>query len=664
MAQAAELVRSWRLRLIAAPVAVGAVAAVAVLTGGSSASATYRTASVESGDVTQTLTATGAIASATQEDLAFQVDGTVAKVKVAEGDTVEAGDVLARLDTSDLEDAVAEAEEALADAKEALADDLEAQSSATSSTTTAESASYSSDSGSGSGSGSDSGVTAATVVSAVYVPADTRIVQAAEDTSADAVEAARAALLAAQQALLDQYDVAQALLETAQQAAADAQEICTAFTAADESTDDGSDDGVDDAADDASDDAGATDAAEALAACQEATAAALAASQESIEAQASLMELATAVDEAVAALQDAIAASGDAGGTGGDGSGDSSGGTGDSSRATGSQGGDAGMPGDDAAQSQDGSSGAVGGLDGTSGLDDATGSLGGSSDDGSDDQSQDAMSGGSAQEETVPSAADILADKAEITAARAALKVAQQQVEYAVLRAPVAGTIVAVGMDEDGTVSAGDTTAAITLVADNSYLVELSVSLTEAQLLEVGQEAELTLSSSGDVVDGVVSSVSNVNSGNDFSQSYAVTIAVPDPGFSIRIGAATRMTITVAGASGVLVVPTSAVADAAGDATVQVIGEDGLATDVAVETGAIGAVYTEIASGLEDGDEVILADLTADLTSDDEEASDGSGGLLSGLSSDDESSEGPQMGQMPGGGMQQGGGMAPPGFSG
>ncbi|MDN4476134.1 HlyD family efflux transporter periplasmic adaptor subunit [Demequina sp. SYSU T00192] len=662
MARGLSLAGRRRWILVAAPVAVGAVAAGAVLTGASSASATYRTATVESGDVTQTLTATGAIASASQEDLAFQVDGTVAKVRVAEGDVVEAGDVVARLDADDLEDAVTEAEEALADAKEALADDLEAQSTGSTSSTTAASASYS----------SGAVATTATVVTAVYTPADTRIVQAADDATDPAVEEARAALLAAQQALLDQYDVAQALLEAAQQAATDAQETCAAFTTVGDGGDDAVDGSAGDGGDDASDDAadGSTDATDALAACQEATAAALEASQDSIEAQGTLMDLAADVDAAVAALQEALAdagagtggSEGSTGGTGG--SGGSSDGGGDASAgATGAPDGSTGAQGGDASGQAQGD--ASGGLDQSSGLDDATGTLGGSSsDDSASDQSQGSMSGGSDQEDAVPSAADILADKAEITAARAALKVAQQQVEHAVLRAPVAGTVVAVGMDEDDVVTAGDTATAITLVADNSYLVELSVSLTEAQLLAVGQEAELTLSSSGDVVDGVVSSVSNVNSGNDFAQAYAVTIAVPDPGFSIRIGAATRMRITVAGATGVLVVPTSAVADAAGDATVQVIGDDGLATQVSVETGAIGAVHTEIASGLEDGDAVILADLTADLTSDDGDDGDGSGGLLSGLSSEDESSDAPQMGQMPGGGMQQGGGMAPPGFSG
>ncbi|WP_284328943.1 efflux RND transporter periplasmic adaptor subunit [Demequina litorisediminis] len=184
--------------------------------------------------------------------------------------------------------------------------------------------------------------------------------------------------------------------------------------------------------------------------------------------------------------------------------------------------------------------------------------------------------------------------------------------------------------------TAGDTAAVITLVADNAYVVNLSVSLTEAQLLAVGQDAELTITSTGEVVAGSVASVSNVNSGNAYQQSYAVSIAIPDPGFDIRIGAATRMTITVAASTGVLVVPTSAITDAAGDATVQVVGADGAATETPIVTGAIGTEYTEVTSGIEEGADVVLADLTQEVTTEDEESE--TSGLLGGLDSESEDS--------------------------
>jgi hypothetical protein len=59
-------------------------------------------------------------------------------------------------------------------------------------------------------------------------------------------------------------------------------------------------------------------------------------------------------------------------------------------------------------------------------------------------------------------------------------------------------------------------------------------------------------------------------------------------------------------------VPTSAVTVEGGRATVTVL-EDGKPSDVTVQTGAVGEVWTEITDGLAIGQTVVLADLDAPL---------------------------------------------------
>ncbi|MFC2016952.1 efflux RND transporter periplasmic adaptor subunit [Chloroflexota bacterium] len=59
---------------------------------------------VQSGDLTTDITAAGNLALSRTEDLAFEIAGTVEEVLVEEGDVVEEGQVLARLDTSEWED--------------------------------------------------------------------------------------------------------------------------------------------------------------------------------------------------------------------------------------------------------------------------------------------------------------------------------------------------------------------------------------------------------------------------------------------------------------------------------------------------------------------------------------------------------------------------------
>lgn len=81
------------------------------------AAATVRTAVVRKGTLQVTVSASGSLEPVRQTDLSFEVSGKVAEVLVDIGDTVKAGQVLARLDTSDLELSVRQAELSLKSAQ-------------------------------------------------------------------------------------------------------------------------------------------------------------------------------------------------------------------------------------------------------------------------------------------------------------------------------------------------------------------------------------------------------------------------------------------------------------------------------------------------------------------------------------------------------------------
>jgi HlyD family secretion protein len=68
-------------------------------------------ATVERGDISIDITAAGNLSYSQQEDLAFEMAGTVEEVPVAVGDSVEEGQVLATLDASAWEDNLAELED-------------------------------------------------------------------------------------------------------------------------------------------------------------------------------------------------------------------------------------------------------------------------------------------------------------------------------------------------------------------------------------------------------------------------------------------------------------------------------------------------------------------------------------------------------------------------
>lgn len=95
---------------------------------------------VEVGTATfeQTVTTTGTLTPGVQEDVSFDASGTVQTVDVAAGDTVEAGQTLATIDTLQLDAALASANADLAQAQADLADAEESDDGSDAATATVE----------------------------------------------------------------------------------------------------------------------------------------------------------------------------------------------------------------------------------------------------------------------------------------------------------------------------------------------------------------------------------------------------------------------------------------------------------------------------------------------------------------------------------------------
>ncbi len=88
-----------------------------------SATTTKQVVEVTTGPMSQTVSAEGTVAAADTDDLSFGSSGTVTAVNVKAGDTVKSGQVLATIDSAELEAAVTSAEADLADAQAKLSDD-------------------------------------------------------------------------------------------------------------------------------------------------------------------------------------------------------------------------------------------------------------------------------------------------------------------------------------------------------------------------------------------------------------------------------------------------------------------------------------------------------------------------------------------------------------
>jgi HlyD family secretion protein len=130
MAAASPPRRTWRQRrwlwvgIIVATI-IACVSIAFTMTRGQPTTGTpqgWTTETVSSGSINASISATGNIAAQAEAELRFAVDGTIAEIMVKPGDTVAAGEPLARLDTFDAELALTQTQADLAQARAAYED--------------------------------------------------------------------------------------------------------------------------------------------------------------------------------------------------------------------------------------------------------------------------------------------------------------------------------------------------------------------------------------------------------------------------------------------------------------------------------------------------------------------------------------------------------------
>jgi multidrug efflux pump subunit AcrA (membrane-fusion protein) len=248
-------------------------------------------------------------------------------------------------------------------------------------------------------------------------------------------------------------------------------------------------------------------------------------------------------------------------------------------------------------------------------------SSGGASGGSGTDSSSSSAGGGSTQ--SVESA------QAAVDSAQLALEDAQDALDDTVLRAPMAGTVASVSGEvgdttgsgsSSGGAGGGDTSSssssAFIVLAQLSRL-KIQVGLSESDIgkVEVGQSATVTINAaSGEDVAGHVTDVgvlaSDASSGSGASSSsgavsYPVTITLDQSTDGIKAGMSATADIVVARVSGISV-PSQALRGSS--VTVE---RGGKRSTVRVQTGVVGDSATQVISGLNAGDKVIVTSTSA-----------------------------------------------------
>ena len=203
--------------------------------------------------------------------------------------------------------------------------------------------------------------------------------------------------------------------------------------------------------------------------------------------------------------------------------------------------------------------------------------------------------------------AQLATDQAAIDSDQAVLVRAQQELVAAELTSPIDGTVASVGLSVGQSVSAGSTSAVITVVSTGAY--ESTASLTSAQVegVAVGDPVELSVDGTDTALQGRVASMGPPSASGSV-YTYPVTVAIETPTGPMAAGSATRMTLQLAHADSATVVPTSAVHTSAVGTSYVYLAHGARETRQQVTVGLVGPIYTQITSGLAVGDRVVLAD--------------------------------------------------------
>ena len=180
------------------------------------------------------------------------------------------------------------------------------------------------------------------------------------------------------------------------------------------------------------------------------------------------------------------------------------------------------------------------------------------------------------------------------------------------ITAPISGTIIEKDAKAGDAVKAGDT---LCIVYDLSYL-EMSINVDELQIssISVGQQVQLTADAVPDkTYVGTVTRVSMKGASNGGTTTYPVTIRIDDTD-GLRPGMNANAEIVVAKADNALVVPNAAVvrgsyvlvtkdSPSAANADTAMEAPEGFVY-VPVKTGVSDDDYTQIVSGIQEGDTI------------------------------------------------------------
>ena len=224
-------------------------------------------------------------------------------------------------------------------------------------------------------------------------------------------------------------------------------------------------------------------------------------------------------------------------------------------------------------------------------------------------------------------------DQAQIQIDQVNANTLQHELAGATITAPIGGIIsevnIAVGQAVTGGGTGAASSAAIAIYTPGAYEMTGTVSDSQVNLVAVGQTVQVIPAGSTQALLGKVSAISPAATVTSGVATFGVTAQLSDTSNSLKPGISATASIVVNQVVHVLTVPTSAVHTTAAGSTVQVM-TNGVPRSVSVQTGASDPTRTEIVSGLQLNEVVVIAVITSSVPSSGAGTAFGAGGATRG----------------------------------
>lgn len=193
--------------------------------------------------------------------------------------------------------------------------------------------------------------------------------------------------------------------------------------------------------------------------------------------------------------------------------------------------------------------------------------------------------------------------KNDIEEAKLNLELASFELDNLDLKAPFAGIITSIDIEEGSYYSSGD----VATIKDTSRLqIKVDIEESNIPIVELGQEVRVTLNSLPDKeLKGKVVELGDEADNDSSIVTLPVTVLLDKVDFDIKLGVSAELDIIVAQVKGQVVIPITAIFTENGEDFVMKYQDDKL-EKTAVETGLSSGMRIAILSGLKTGDRILV----------------------------------------------------------